>query len=421
MQILSLSALSALVLTTAGVVDAIPAVHDSRAASGHHRAIARQSVPRAGSVVPPTLRSKKRDANKVIQKKCRLRPTSSTVIASPTSSTPSVTGTVIGSNSTTSTTVEASTSSAPETTSAPEQVFSNQWQLQKVHNGTSFFDGWDFWSLADPTHGTVDFQNVDAAWQQGLIGFEGNAAIMRVNTDNNVGNRKSIRIHDQYKFNINSIVIMDADHIPTGCGTWPAWWSNGDNWPIGGEIDIVEGVHDQGHNQATLHTKNGCTAVPDNASGQQLSPNCGVQGTDNSGCGYADYSSGNSFGAGFNEAGGGTYVMQWVASGLSVWFFPRGTVPADVVADAPMPWTWSRAPFAKWAASGCSPYDFFTAQTAIFDTTFCGDWAGATWGSSGCAEKTGYGDCSSFVSARGDAFHEAYWKVNYVKYFSQNA
>lgn len=34
---------------------------------------------------------------------------------------------------------------------------------------------------------------------------------------------------------------MDSVHMPTGCGTWPAFWSNGPNWPDGGEIDIVEG------------------------------------------------------------------------------------------------------------------------------------------------------------------------------------
>lgn len=35
---------------------------------------------------------------------------------------------------------------------------------------------------------------------------------------------------------------MDSVHMPTGCATWPAFWSNGPNWPAGGEIDIVEGV-----------------------------------------------------------------------------------------------------------------------------------------------------------------------------------
>lgn len=39
--------------------------------------------------------------------------------------------------------------------------------------------------------------------------------------------------------------------------TWPAIWEVGDNWPNGGEIDILEGVNDSGSNKATLHTTGG--------------------------------------------------------------------------------------------------------------------------------------------------------------------
>lgn len=117
---------------------------------------------------------------------------------------------------------------------------------------------------------------------------------------------------------------------------------------------------------------------------------------------------------------GGVYVVQWVAASISVWFFPRGGIPPDVLADQPMPWTWTKPPFAEWLNDGCTLNQYFTDQFAIFDTTLCGDWPGAAWESSGCAALTGFPDCGSFVSARGDAFREAYWKVNYVKYFTQD-
>jgi beta-glucanase (GH16 family) len=71
------------------------------------------------------------------------------------------------------------------------------------------------------------------------INSAGNA-IMRVETTPTVASvRKSIRITTQKSFT-GGLVIMDAVHMPTGCATWPAFWSNGPNWPIGGEIDIVE-------------------------------------------------------------------------------------------------------------------------------------------------------------------------------------
>jgi hypothetical protein len=48
--------------------------------------------------------------------------------------------------------------------------------------------------------------------------------------------------------------------MPQGCGTWPATWEvEENNWPLGGEVDIVEGVNDVGPNSATLHTSPGCT------------------------------------------------------------------------------------------------------------------------------------------------------------------
>lgn len=52
--------------------------------------------------------------------------------------------------------------------------------------------------------------------------------------------RKSVRITTQFTYT-GGLVLMDAVHMPAGCGTWPAFWSNGPNWPAGGEIDIVEG------------------------------------------------------------------------------------------------------------------------------------------------------------------------------------
>ena len=53
------------------------------------------------------------------------------------------------------------------------------------------------------------------------------------------------------------------------CGTWPAWWLVGPNSPYGGEIDIIEGVNMQTHDDTTLHTGPGCdfTNVSRNFSG----------------------------------------------------------------------------------------------------------------------------------------------------------
>lgn len=114
------------------------------------------------------------------------------------------------------------------------------------------------------------------------------------------------------------MVIMDAVHAPTGCGTWPAWWMNGDNWPYGGEIDIMEGVNAFSQNQISIHTGSGCR-IPQDTNQQQTgtltsgwfdSYNCASYETGNEGCGVRDLTNPASFGEGFNAAGGGVYARE---------------------------------------------------------------------------------------------------------------
>jgi hypothetical protein len=141
-------------------------------------------------------------------------------------------------------------------------------------------------------------------------------AIMRLDTTPQVtGNRNSVRIQTQYSFT-GGLVIMDSVHMPTGCGTWPAFWTNGPTWPTTGEIDIVEGVNNYTNNQATVHTGSGCT-LPSNVtttldiSGSLVgNTNCAAVQTNNEGCGFRSNQS-DSFGAGFNNNGGGVFASTF--------------------------------------------------------------------------------------------------------------
>lgn len=67
--------------------------------------------------------------------------------------------------------------------------------------------------------------------------------------------------------------------------------------------------------------------------------------------------------------------MKWDTTGISVFFFPRDAIPADVAQDTPVPSTWG-LPMANFPSTTCDPFTFFKDNFAIFDTTFCGDWAG---------------------------------------------
>lgn len=231
---------------------------------------------------------------------------------------------------------------------------------------------------------------------------------MRVETTPTVASsRMSIRITTTYSFTLG-LVIMDSVHIPTGCGTWPAFWTDGKhrcrisgsiyltlitgpNWPAGGEIDIVEGVHTYTANQATLHTNPGCTIPSSDTSVLNITgtlvdgTDCAAQDTGNAGCGVRASQS-NTFGAGFNNNGGGVYaskliafrifvikilnffVVEWTSDGIKVFFFPRSSIPSDITAGAPLPDNWG-VPMANWPASTCNATEFFYDNSVIFDTT----------------------------------------------------
>lgn len=55
--------------------------------------------------------------------------------------------------------------------------------------------------------------------------------------------RDSIRIVSNAAYDA-ALMVLDLAHMPEGCGTWPAWWtlSAQGPWPLGGEIDIIEGM-----------------------------------------------------------------------------------------------------------------------------------------------------------------------------------
>ncbi|KLT39292.1 hypothetical protein CC85DRAFT_251404 [Cutaneotrichosporon oleaginosum] len=325
---------------------------------------------------------------------------------------------------------------ASSDTPAPAPTPSSKWQHVDTIQGSNFFDSqyWNWWHWDDPTHGDVQYVDAGVAWDNGLVSINSaGRAIMRVETTERVDRgRMSVRIHANRVWT-GGMVIMDAVHMPIGCGTWPAWWQNGPNWPEGGEIDILEGVNAFTKNQVSLHTGRGCTMPRDlenNQLGKMTTGNfdsfdCSSANTGNQGCGVHDQST-QSYGAGFNEIGGGVYVLAWQKSGITAWFHPRYNIPDDITNGNPNPDNWG-TPVAHFPSTSCSPYQFFYDHFNIFDTTLCGDWAGAdaVWHQSGyagqessCAAITGYNSCIDYVRNNGQAFNNAYWEVNYVKYFN---
>lgn len=64
--------------------------------------------------------------------------------------------------------------------------------------------------------------------------------------------------------------------------------------------------------------------------------------------------------------------------------------------------------------SSCNIDSFFANQNIVFDTTFCGDWAGNVWTGT-CASLAS--TCDDYVGANPGAFAPAYWEINSVKVY----
>ncbi|KAL6703448.1 nicotinate-nucleotide diphosphorylase (carboxylating) [Coniothyrium glycines] len=330
---------------------------------------------------------------------------------------------------------------------------------------TNFFPAFSFYSGPDPTKGFVQYQNHTAAISQNLVGHLEDTKSIFLGVDYTTSSptgRSSVRLESTKTWN-RGLLIADILHMPSSqCGSWPAFWllSGTAEWPVGGEIDILEGVNDYETNAVTLHTSTGCvvdnTTVAGGAgqadgvgpaplfTGDMTTANCDVKAPNqgaNVGCsihapaslsgvqmgGDADAKAVKlaSYGTPFNEAGGGVYAMEWTDSSITVWFFSHAdpntallfpSFPSNSTVPDPSQWP---SPLAHFSGNGCDFAQRFKDMKIIFDTTFCGEWAGREWEKGGCKAKTGVDTCEKFVEENPEAFTEAFWEVRGLKWYQK--
>ncbi|KLO18229.1 hypothetical protein SCHPADRAFT_913229 [Schizopora paradoxa] len=296
--------------------------------------------------------------------------------------------------------------------------------LAQNYSGSTFFDAWTFVNGIDTnTTGNVLYQTREqaASEQLAFINSAGNAIMKVDNTTSGVNDptfgRPSIKIMSNATVPAGSLVLMDAVHMPFGCSVWPAFWMQGPNWPNDGEIDIVENVNLAANNRYTLHTLDGCTHPAADVSstietGIVESTDCFNATNGDEGCIVQDPST-NSYGAGFAQNGGGVFAMLWNDTGIMIWFFNRSSIPSDLPTANPNPSSWP-TPTAFWPSSSCDTAQFFSPQTLIFDTTICGNFAGAA----DIFNPSCTGTCTDLVADPGN-YNDAYFEVSYVRVFTK--
>ncbi|WEW56102.1 hypothetical protein PRK78_001537 [Emydomyces testavorans] len=298
------------------------------------------------------------------------------------------------------------------------------YELVDNYAGNALFGNFTFFTEPDPTQGFVKYVGESEARKNGLVGVSnssyGNLALMGVDRTNVAPKgRQSVRITSKKAYN-QGLFIADFAHVPeTTCGTWPAFWMLGPNWPKGGEIDIYEGVNLEYQNSMTLHTGPGCTVTRHaEFTGRMKTTNCDVAApgqNPNEGCQIGSHDP-LGFGTGLNAFGGGVYATEWTSDGIKIWFFSRtAEIPFDIEQGEPEPDNWG-PPTAHFTGN-CSFTQSFKDLRIVINTTFCGQWAGRVWATSPCASITS--TCEEFVANYPEAFLGSYWAIRSLKVYQQ--
>jgi hypothetical protein len=294
------------------------------------------------------------------------------------------------------------------------------YNLVAQYTSSNFFSEFSLFSGSDPTDGYVNYvSNLGTAENEGLVNTNNGQIYLGVDhttTNPAAPGRNSVRVTSNQAFT-HGLFIADIAHMPGSiCGVWPAFWLFGPNWPNSGEIDVIEGVNLAGTDQITLHTASGCNVnIAGSQSGTTLSTSNCNSGNAGNGC-SASTTTANAYGNSFNNNGGGVYAMQWESSGVYVWFWDHAHVPADVKNGAPVTGNWGLPIVAFNGGSGCNFDSYFANENIVFDTTFCGQWAGNAWTGT-CASYAS--TCDAYVAANPGAFAPAYWLINSIKVYHQ--
>ncbi|KAF4335377.1 Concanavalin A-like lectin glucanases superfamily [Fusarium beomiforme] len=245
-------------------------------------------------------------------------------------------------------------------------------------NYADFFNKFSFWTSSDPTNGYVDYVDQATSLSNGLIGTGGNIYIGVDHTNVASGRgRKSVRLTSTESYDVNTLFVVDIAHMPQTCGTWPSFWTTAttSTWPQQGEVDIIEQANNAQNNQMSLHISNKQGSCVASSSSQMTAKkdrwgDCTQEAQ--GGCDANDPRT-TFFGSGFNNNGGGVYAMEWTASHVRIWFFPRNSIPngtSGPLGSSPVPSRWGTP---TTSFEGCDFDAHIKKQHIVIDTTFCGD------------------------------------------------
>eukprot|EP00560_Eucampia_antarctica_P008309 CAMPEP_0197825638 /NCGR_PEP_ID=MMETSP1437-20131217/2685_1 /TAXON_ID=49252 ORGANISM="Eucampia antarctica, Strain CCMP1452" /NCGR_SAMPLE_ID=MMETSP1437 /ASSEMBLY_ACC=CAM_ASM_001096 /LENGTH=474 /DNA_ID=CAMNT_0043425721 /DNA_START=103 /DNA_END=1527 /DNA_ORIENTATION=+ len=353
-----------------------------------------------------------------------------------------------------------------------ELEYVGPYKAKEIQKGDDFFSFYDFNEGADnPGSGGInDYVSYERAKEIGILNVTSDGSVYMGSAPSGADKsfkRQSIRLEGKTRFD-RGLFVIDLDHMPAGCGAWPAFWlSDDEDWPNGGEIDMVEGINYQSKVKTALHTAAQCSmfnqfpqkvrtgtwewaagiynrwsGIPDNKTLVETD-NCWVSSPHqwtNQGC-VTVSDQDDTLGVPLNKNGGGVFVMEWDPDNgyIRSWAFtPHNTVPENLVqalatADdkdeskrvAPDSSLWG-LPYAYFAigpGTDCTT-NHFKQQRLIINLAFCGGVAGNRFYADCPAISKNFRNesifepvksCERYIKTNPDEITEnAYWKTRSV-------
>lgn len=331
------------------------------------------------------------------------------------------------------------------------------YQLLERQEGNDFFTYYDFYEGRDSvgSNGFNTYVSQNRARSIGIVnvtfspGNNASSFVYMGSSPTSDGPRESIRLEGRRRFN-RGLFVIDIHHMPVGCGVWPAiWLTDESQWPLNGEIDIVEGVNYQSRAKTALHSTRTCVmddvplgtmtgtwdtaqGIPDKKTGipdmtLREARNCFVYDPRqwlNQGCVVMD--SKGSLGIPLNNQGGGVFVLEWdpMNHHIRTWVFAsHSQLPANLQASldtvdnpervAPDPDLWS-LPYGFFPigqGTNC-PSNHFKHMRLVVNTAFCGSVAGNRFHLD-CKQQVAanFSSCNEWIKSQPRDLKEAYWKI----------
>ncbi|WWD00872.1 hypothetical protein V866_007810 [Kwoniella sp. B9012] len=299
-----------------------------------------------------------------------------------------------------------------------------QYPLTESHHGTTFFDGWKF-----PAETYDNTTNGDTFWataQNTSLLYTNDAGRVILKVDNTTSvpyneKRYAPKLLSKNTYGPGTVFVMDAVHLPYGCSVWGAFWTQGANWPAGGEIDIFEGINQRKENMMALHTSGGTCTIDQNSQmvGRIDATDCDQSANSGSGCTVYDQNE-NSYGEAFSQAGGGVFVTEWTNEAIKIWFISRSNVPDSLSATADsFDTSVLGKPTAEYSSSTCDITNLFEP----LNIALCGDFAGLpALLQQTCPALEGDKTCyTTYVIDDASAtYANAYFELNYINIYTTN-